>query len=75
MLSDNEMRDSLYQSVYEEFVGPIDPESRQILEWVKPNKIYSAGILYPIGSEYGEFEDNVSFDGDKAYPHRSRCAN
>ena len=69
MLSDNEMRDSLYQSVYEEFVGPIDPESRQILEWVKPNKIYSAGILYPIGSEYGEFEDNVSFDGDKAYPH------
>ena len=62
---DDKLRDSLYDSVHEEFVGPVDPSSREELgEWDRPNKLYSAGILYPIGSEYEEFEEDLSQGND-----------
>lgn len=61
---DNELRDSLYKSIYEEFVGPLDPSSEEVLpQWSRPTSAYSAGILYPIGSEFQEYEtssDNSS---------------
>lgn len=56
---DSFFRDSLYQAVYSEFVGPIDDLSEETLEWSKPDK-YSAGILYPIGVEFEEFEESES---------------
>lgn len=58
-MNDNEMRDSLYQAVYEEFAGPMDPLSEEILEWVKPRKAYSVGVLYPMGSEFIEIPDEA----------------
>lgn len=62
---DDKLRDSLYDSVHEEFVGPVDPSSQEELgEWDRPNKLYSAGILYPIGSEYEEFEEDLSQGND-----------
>ena len=54
---DNFFRDSLYQAVYQEFVGPIDELSEEIIEWNRPNKAYSAGVLYPMGTEFREFEE------------------
>lgn len=57
---DNFFRDSLYQAVYQEFVGPIDEQSEEIMEWNKPNKAYSAGVLYPMGTEFKEFEEPES---------------
>jgi len=57
---DNFFRDSLYQAVYQEFVGPIDEQSEEIMEWNKPNMAYSAGVLYPMGTEFKEFEESES---------------
>ena len=62
MKSDNELRDSLYEAVFEEFVGPSDPSSEEILRWVSPKEAYSAGILYPMGSEFEEFEEDDDCD-------------
>lgn len=54
---DNKLRDDLYRAVYEEFVGPLDPFSEEILpQWSKPTLAYSAGILYPMESEFKEYE-------------------
>lgn len=45
---DNELRKRLYNSVYEEFVGPIDPASTETLdEFSSPLLRYHAGVLYP----------------------------
>ena len=62
MKTDNELRDSLYEAVFDEFVGPSDPQSEEILRWHSPKDLYSAGILYPMGSEFEEFEEDDDFD-------------
>ena len=56
-MHDDEMRDSLYRAVYEEFAGPMDPLSEEKLEWVRPKNAYSVGVLYPMGSEFSEVPD------------------
>lgn len=53
---DNELRDSLYKAIYEEFVGPLDYEAEETLK-LRPTERYSAGVLHPIGSEFAEFSD------------------
>ena len=58
----NEQRDSLYEAVFEEFIGPFDPQSEEVLRWNSPKDVYSAGILYPIGSEFEEFEEDDDCD-------------
>lgn len=49
---DEELRQRLYRSVYEEFVGPIDPDTEEILdEFSSPLMRYHAGVLYPRGTQ------------------------
>jgi len=57
-LFDDEMRDALYKAVHEEFAGPMDPLSEEVIEWVRPKNAYSVGVLYPIGSEFSEIPDD-----------------
>ena len=49
---DEELRQRLYKSVYEEFVGPIDPNSEETLdEFSSPSLRYHAGVLHPRGTQ------------------------
>lgn len=49
---DEELRQRLYQSVYEEFIGPIDPNSEETLdEFFSPSLRYHAGVLHPRGTQ------------------------
>lgn len=48
---DEELRNRLYKSVHEEFVGPMDPDSEEILdERDSPAGRYHAGVLHPRGA-------------------------
>lgn len=48
---DEELRNRLYKSVHEEFVGPMDPDSEEILdERDSPASRYHAGVLHPRGA-------------------------
>lgn len=48
---DNTLRSRLYQSVYEEFVGPIDTTSEEFIA-LSPSRRYNAGVLHPRGSSF-----------------------
>lgn len=64
---DEELRRRLYKSVYEEFVGPIDPDSGETLdEFSSPSLRYHAGVLYPRGTQIdmAQGKDAVSSDGE-----------
>lgn len=48
---DEELRNRLYKSVHEEFVGPMDPDSEEMLdEGASPALHYHAGVLHPRGA-------------------------
>lgn len=54
-MQDNDMRDELYCAVYENFVGPIELESTELIKrYPLGNAGYAAGVLYPIGSHFFE---------------------
>lgn len=57
-MNDNDMRDALYDAVYEELVGPRDPLSEETLTRGNPKTIFSAGVLYPVGAEFAEVPDD-----------------
>ena len=69
---DEELRRRLYKSVYEEFVGPIDPGSEETLdEFSSPALRYHAGVLHPRGTQIdpaGLKNDTVSDDRDSKDP-------
>ena len=46
---DDELRDRMYQAVYEEFVGPIDHDSMELIA-MSPTEKYGAGVLHPVGA-------------------------
>ena len=48
---DNSLRDRLYQSIYEEFVGPVDPVSEELIDFM-PSQRYNAGVLHPRGASF-----------------------
>lgn len=69
---DNALRDRLYQSIYEEFIGPIDYESEELVDY-SPSQHYNAGVLHPRGSafalenvqdESGNADKQISWTGD-----------
>lgn len=47
--TDDLLRDRLFQSIYEEFVGPSDPTSEEIIDF-SPSQRYNAGVLHPRGA-------------------------
>lgn len=57
-MNDNTMRDALYDAVYEEMVGPRDPLSKETLKRGNPKSLFSAGVLFPMGSEFEETPDD-----------------
>jgi hypothetical protein len=69
---DEELRSRLYNSVYEEFVGPIDPASTETLdEFSSPLLRYHAGVLYPRDSNIEDAEtksDISSTDNSSEHP-------
>lgn len=64
---DEELRQRLYKSVYEEFIGPIDPNSEETLdEFSSPSLRYHAGVLHPRGTQIDSAntkDDAVPNDG------------
>lgn len=48
---DNSLRDRLYQSIHEEFVGPTDPASEELIDFT-PSQRYNAGVLHPKGASF-----------------------
>lgn len=73
---DEDLRNRLFRSVYEEFVGPIDPDSEEMLsERDSPAVRYHAGVLHPrntcIDAEQGEDasgESDAILDGHNEEP-------
>lgn len=64
-MNDNEKRDELYRSVYEAFVGPMDPSSTETLASGEgPLQKYSAGVLFPQGDGYDDVPDVEVEDGE-----------
>lgn len=62
-MTDNDMRDELYNAVYENFVGPIDPEDTGLTKrYPLGNAGYAAGVLYPVGSSFSETPDHDDSD-------------
>lgn len=59
---DNLLRDRLYQSIYEEFIGPIDLESEELVDF-SPSQRYNAGVLHPRGASFS-LENSHDGDGD-----------
>lgn len=56
---DEELRQRLYKAVYEEFVGPLDPNSEERLDqFSSPALRYHAGVLYPRGARADEADIN-----------------
>ena len=47
--TDDLLRDRLFQSIYEEFVGPRDPTSEELIDF-SPSQRYNAGVLHPRGA-------------------------
>lgn len=58
---DDTLRQDLYKTVYEEFVGPMDFDAAETLP-VRPTERYAAGVLHPIGSEFSEYSDTDGTD-------------
>lgn len=57
---DDELRDRMYRAVYEEFVGPIDHEAREVIS-TSPTEKYGAGVLHPVGAgDEGPNDDQAS---------------
>lgn len=62
-MAKTDLRNDLYRTVYESFVGPFDHNAAEVLEkWDSPLTKYSVGILYPIGAEMQDLADNDSKD-------------
>lgn len=63
MMGKADLRNDLYRTVYESFVGPFDHSAAEMLEkWDNPLAKYSIGILYPIGAEMQDNADKDSRD-------------
>ena len=60
---DNSLRDRLYQSIYEEFVGPADPVSEELIDF-SPSQRYNAGVLHPRGASFSLESTRDRDDGD-----------
>lgn len=63
---DDELRDRLYESIYEEFVGPIDFFADQLVD-EEPTLKYNAGVLHPRGSTF-ELEGSGEADNQDEAP-------
>lgn len=66
-MTDNDMRDALYNAVYENFVGPIDSEDAGLTKrYPLGNAGYAAGVLYPVGSSFSETPDHDESDAQQS---------
>ena len=65
---DNSLRDRLYQSIYEEFVGPADPVSEELIDF-SPSQRYNAGVLHPRGASFSLESTRDRDDGDDKRSH------
>lgn len=67
---DEELRQRLYKSVYEEFIGPIDPNSEETLdEFSSPSLRYHAGVLHPRGAQIDLANTKSDTDSDNEEPN------
>lgn len=56
-MTDEERRSDLYREVYEDLIGPLDPNSENLINGDPPNKRFCAGVLYPRGTQRVEIDD------------------
>lgn len=68
--TDDLLRDRLFQSIYEEFVGPSDPTSEELIDF-PPSQRYNAGVLHPRGASISletEHDDCRPPKGEPGHP-------
>ena len=59
-MTDNELRESLYDDVYRDLIGPSDPLStEEYVSYEPPQAHFAAGILFPRGSEFEECPESA----------------
>ena len=64
---DNSLRDRLYKSIYEEFVGPADYSSEEVIDFT-PSQRYNAGVLHPRGASFTLESTHNREDSDDERP-------